>query len=159
MATAPTRHARDGSRDHGLAALRGDLLAAPFDILGEHNELAVVPCDIYHALIIWARAANDAHDLTGWNRDGAIILLAITNESWFSLNCLPVSIGAFFRSEEKYAMLTIPESIASRVHERLSNEGLQPASPCRNPLRVIRFRDLNRGVAKQPRNISDTEAA
>jgi hypothetical protein len=46
-----------------LAPLRGDLLVAPFDIFREHKERAAFPYNIHHALIIWARNANDGHDL------------------------------------------------------------------------------------------------
>jgi hypothetical protein len=53
----------------------------------------------------------------------------------------------------KYTTLSIPESVALRVHERLSQESFQPHLAAGNPLRVIRLRDLNAGVAKKPRNI------
>jgi hypothetical protein len=53
----------------------------------------------------------------------------------------------------KYTTLSIPESVALRVHERLSQESLQEQLSAGNPLRVIRLRDLDAGVAKKPRNI------
>ena len=55
--------------------------------------------------------------------------------------------------KRKYATLSIPESVASRVHERLSEQALQPTLPRSHPLRVIRLGDLNGGVSKKPRNI------
>ena len=53
----------------------------------------------------------------------------------------------------KYTTLSIPESVALRVHERLGHEPFQAQLTCTNPLRIIRLRDLNAGVAKKPRNI------
>lgn len=53
----------------------------------------------------------------------------------------------------KYTTLSIPESVALRVHERLTQESLQTHLATGDPLRVIRLRDLNAGVAKKPGNI------
>ncbi len=53
----------------------------------------------------------------------------------------------------KYTTLSIPESVALRVHERLGQEPLQAQLPTGNPLRVIRLRDLDAGMAKKPRNV------
>ena len=55
--------------------------------------------------------------------------------------------------KRKYTMLSIPESVALRVHERLSHDALQTKLPGGNPLRVVRLRDFDAGVAKKPRNI------
>jgi len=52
----------------------------------------------------------------------------------------------------KYTTLSIPESVASRVHDRLGQEALQAHLATGEALRVIRLRGLNAGVAK-PRNI------
>src|SRR5664279_4188811 len=49
----------------------------------------------------------------------------------------------------KYTTLSIPESVALRVHERLGQEPLQAQLPTGNPLRVIRLRDLDAGMAKK----------
>jgi hypothetical protein len=49
--------------------------------------------------------------------------------------------------------LSIPESIALRVRERLGHKALQANLSSGNPLRVIRLRDLDTGVAKQVRKI------
>ena len=57
------------------------------------------------------------------------------------------------RGKRKYITLSIPESVALRVHERLGQEFLQAKLPARNPLRVVRLRDLNAGVSKQPRHV------
>ena len=53
----------------------------------------------------------------------------------------------------KYTTLSIPESVALHVHERLSQETFEAQLGAGNRLRVIRLRDLNVGVAKKPRNI------
>jgi hypothetical protein len=80
--------------------------------------------------------------------------------------CSENTIISWFRNEpgvlnkgtDRRVMLSIPESVAARVHSRRSINGvahqtLKPARSRRNPLRVIRLRDLNRGVTKKPRNI------
>jgi hypothetical protein len=61
--------------------------------------------------------------------------------------------------KRRYSVLSIPESVALRVHERLSYQRLEPALAGRNPLRVIRLRDLDAGVPKKPRNILKLKAA
>jgi hypothetical protein len=53
----------------------------------------------------------------------------------------------------KYTTLSIPESVALRVHERLGQEPLQAQLSTGNPLRIVRLRDLNAGMAKKPRNV------
>ena len=53
----------------------------------------------------------------------------------------------------KYTTLSIPESVALRVHERLSHESLQADLATGNPLRIIRLRDLDTRMAKKPRHI------
>jgi hypothetical protein len=50
----------------------------------------------------------------------------------------------------KYTTLSIPESVALRVHARLDREAFQATI---NPLRIVRLRDLHAAVAKKPRNI------
>ena len=55
--------------------------------------------------------------------------------------------------KRKYVTLSIPESVALRVHERLGREARQAQFPPPNPLRVIRLRDLNAGMAKRPRDV------
>ena len=62
-------------------------------------------------------------------------------------------------SRRTYATLSIPESVAFRVHESLSNKTLQPTLPSRNPLRVVTLGDFHRRVAKKSRNVADSEAA
>jgi hypothetical protein len=56
-------------------------------------------------------------------------------------------------NSRKYTTLSIPESVAFRVHERLSQLAFQTHLATRDLLRVIRLRDLNAGVAKKPPNI------
>ncbi len=53
----------------------------------------------------------------------------------------------------KYTTLSIPESIALRVHERLGQKSFQPELTCGSPLRVIRLRDLGIGKPKQARKV------
>ena len=55
--------------------------------------------------------------------------------------------------KRKYTTLSIPESVALRVHERLSHSALQTKLPGGNPRRVVRLRELDAGVAKKQRNI------
>ncbi len=59
-----------------------------------------------------------------------------------------------FAGKRKYTTLSIPESVALRVHERFGNQSLKAALPAVNPLRIIRLRDFNAGVPKQARNIA-----
>jgi hypothetical protein len=53
----------------------------------------------------------------------------------------------------KYITLSIPESVALRVHERLGHEPLQVQLASTSPLHIIRLRDLNGGMPKKSRNI------
>lgn len=62
-------------------------------------------------------------------------------------------VDNFGSAKRKYAVLSIPESVALRVHERLTNNTFQTALPGANPPRVIRLGDLDGTVAKKPRNI------
>ena len=59
--------------------------------------------------------------------------------------------------KRKYATLSIPESIATRVHERLGNQALKAAPACRNPLRVMHLRDLDARMTKQSRYIANRD--
>jgi hypothetical protein len=61
--------------------------------------------------------------------------------------------------KRRYAVLSIPESIALRVHERFSNERLQPILTSARPLRVIKLSDFNAAVSKKPRNVVKLKAA
>jgi len=61
--------------------------------------------------------------------------------------------------KRKYVTLSIPASVALRVHERFRYKSLQAKLPAGNPLRVIRLRDLNTGVAQKPRNVVKLKAA
>lgn len=60
--------------------------------------------------------------------------------------------------KRKYATLSIPESVASRVHERLGQQTLESTLPRTYPLRVIRLRDLDAGVPKKTRHILQRDA-
>ena len=61
--------------------------------------------------------------------------------------------------KRKYVTLSIPESVALRVHERFSQQSLQPQLAASNPRRVIRLRDFDTGVSKKPGNILKLKAA
>ncbi len=97
--------------------------------------------------------------VTLWGLSRNTIIRAFANEP----DVLRIQSSTQTTGKRKLTMLSIPESVALRVHERLSkglgNNGLQPATTRRNPLRVIRLRDLHTGMTKQPRNVADTEAA
>ena len=62
-------------------------------------------------------------------------------------------------AKRTYTTLSIPESVALRVHERLGHKPLQSQLAACNPLRVVRLRDLNTGVAQKPRHIVKLKAA
>lgn len=64
-----------------------------------------------------------------------------------------LQVNNFGNGKRKYALLSIPETVALRVHQRLSHNALQAALPATNPLRVIRLGDLHRAMPKQPRNV------
>lgn len=62
----------------------------------------------------------------------------------------------------KKRVLSVPESVAVRVHDRWTaqrvvSDQLKSARPRRSPLRVIRLRDLNRRVPKKPRHIVEAD--
>ena len=56
-------------------------------------------------------------------------------------------------AKRKYVTLSIPESIALRVHERRGNQSLKTELPGGHPLRIVRLRDLDGGVSKKSRNV------
>lgn len=60
--------------------------------------------------------------------------------------------------KRKYATLSIPESVASRVHERLGKQAFQSALPGSHPLRVIRLSDLDTGMTKKTRHVLQRNA-
>lgn len=55
--------------------------------------------------------------------------------------------------KRRYTTLSIPESVALRVHERLGHESFQAQLAAHNPLRVVRLRDFDAGVGKKARNV------
>lgn len=55
--------------------------------------------------------------------------------------------------KRQYVTLSIPESVAALVHERLGHNPLKASAPRRNPLRVVHLRDLHGRVTKQARNV------
>jgi hypothetical protein len=60
--------------------------------------------------------------------------------------------------KRKYATLSIPESVALRVHERLGNQTFQATLAGGHPLRIIRLSDFNAGMSKKPRNVLKRDA-
>jgi hypothetical protein len=70
-----------------------------------------------------------------------------------------IRIGNHGAGNRKCVTLSIPESVALRVHERLGHDGLQPATASRNPLRVVSLGDCHARVSKQPRNVANADAA
>ena len=64
-----------------------------------------------------------------------------------------IRVANEWTGKRKYATLSIPESVALRVHERLGNQTLQATLAGGQPRRIIRLRDLHAGVAKKPRSI------
>ncbi|SPF45525.1 hypothetical protein SBA4_3390014 [Candidatus Sulfopaludibacter sp. SbA4] len=88
---------------------------------------------------------NELAELWGFSRHTVIRLFA---DEQGVLN-----LGRLGTERRRYVSLSIPESVALRVHERLGNQALKPALAGGNPLRIVRFGDLNRRVAKQSRNV------
>lgn len=63
------------------------------------------------------------------------------------------------RGRRTYTSLSIPESVALRVHERFSQQALKPAFPAGNPLRVVRLRNLDARMSQKPRNVLKLKSA
>jgi hypothetical protein len=55
--------------------------------------------------------------------------------------------------KRKHTTLSIPESVALRVHERLGHEPFQPELAAANPLRIVRLRNLDTRMPEKPRHI------
>lgn len=88
---------------------------------------------------------NELADLWGFSRHTIIRLFA--DEPGV------LNLGRLRSERRRYVSLSIPESVALRVHERLGNQPLKPALARRNPFRVVRLGDFNRRVPKKARNI------
>jgi hypothetical protein len=58
-----------------------------------------------------------------------------------------------FIGKRKYTTLSIPQSVAVRVHERLSQQPLQAAFSTTDPLGVVRLRDSHTRMPKQSRDV------
>jgi hypothetical protein len=69
-----------------------------------------------------------------------------------------VRIGNHGNGNRKCVVLSIPESVALLVHERLSHDRLQAATPSRNPRRVVSLSDFHARVTEQSRNVPDDDA-
>ena len=61
--------------------------------------------------------------------------------------------------KRKYTTLSIPESVASRVHERLGQKSCPSNLASGSPVRVIRLRSLQSGEPKHTRKILKLRAA
>ncbi len=70
-----------------------------------------------------------------------------------------IRVTSNWSRKRKYATLSIPESVALRVHERLGNQSFQATLAGVNPLRVIRLGDSNTGVPKKARNVVNLKTA
>jgi hypothetical protein len=68
-------------------------------------------------------------------------------------------IGNHGTGNRKCVVLSIPESVALRVRERLSHDRLQAPLPRRNPRRVVSLSDFHARMAEKPRHVPDTDAA
>ena len=55
--------------------------------------------------------------------------------------------------KRKYVTLLIPETAVSAALDRLREQPLEACHPAPRPPRIIKLRDLNARVPKQPRNI------
>ena len=135
-AASRRRHASrsDGANYGKMLALRfptGDLIPGPRQIEARIDQDSLV-----------------AEQLTLWNQAGSQVIRG---------NLLMVPIGTSYLYIEplylRASTLSIPESVALRVHERLGNQPLQTAFAGGHPLRVICLGDLHAGVTKKPRNI------
>jgi AraC-like DNA-binding protein len=56
-------------------------------------------------------------------------------------------------SKRKYATLSIPESVASRVHEKLGNQQLSESLQAIQQVRIIRLGNIDSAVSGKGRNI------
>lgn len=64
-----------------------------------------------------------------------------------------IQVVNYGTSKRRYATLSIPESVASRVHDRLRNQLLQENPPGIQPIRIIRLRDVESGTAGKGRTM------
>jgi len=87
---------------------------------------------------------KDLASLWGFS-DNTIIKLFSSEQGVICLESVP--------GKRKYTTLSIPESVALRVHERLGNQTFEAQLAPTNPLRVIRLRHFDAGVRKEPRNV------
>jgi hypothetical protein len=60
-------------------------------------------------------------------------------------------------TKRKYATLSIPESVASRVHEKLGNQPFEENTLI-HPIRVVRLRDIDSGASDKGRTMVKLKA-
>jgi hypothetical protein len=70
-----------------------------------------------------------------------------------------ISIDNLGTGKRKYATLSIPASVASSVHHRLRNSGLQAVAARTAPGPVKLFGDRNRRMSKQPADFLKSKAS
>lgn len=78
-----------------------------------------------------------------WHFSPATIRKLVRNEP----GVLRLEGAGATHGKRSYTTFSIPESVAFRIHERLTQEPLQAQSPRRNPRRVVFLRDRNRRVS------------
>jgi hypothetical protein len=71
----------------------------------------------------------------------------------FSVEAGVVRVTNHGTSKRKYATLSIPESVASRVHEKLGNQPLQEKGLAIQARRVIRLREIDAELSGKDRNV------
>jgi len=59
--------------------------------------------------------------------------------------------------KRKYVTLSIPESVALRVHQRLTRAASEAQLPS-SPVRILRLRELSGATGKRPRTILNLRA-
>lgn len=64
-----------------------------------------------------------------------------------------IKIDNIGTGKRKHVTLSIPESIASLVHERLGHQVFESRLSRRDPPRIIRLRDLDRGMKHELRKV------
>jgi len=77
----------------------------------------------------------------------------------FAVEAGVIQVASNRSGKRKYTTLSIPESVALRVHQRLGNQPFQASLSASNPLRVIRLSDLDARVPKKARDVLKLHAS
>jgi hypothetical protein len=127
----------------------------PKRVVNEHNFPSCAQC---RASVQMGNSAFEKHyRVKELARLWGLSPKTITRE--FSNEASVIRVASGGTSKRKYTTLSIPESVALRVHERLSHNGLQATRTRRNPRRIVLLRNLNRGVTEQARDVTDADPA